>query len=818
MAPESQERNPYVGPRPFEPKDSSLFFGRDWEADELVSLVVVHPVVLFYAQSGAGKTSLLNAKLIPLLEEEGFEVLPLARVSGPIPRAIEPDEIPNLYAFNTLMSWAEKEADPRRLARVSLADFLKMREHPTDEEALSAPRVVIFDQFEELFAYYPERWRDREKFFEQVGNALEEEPLLRVVFVVREDYIAQLDPYVPLLPEKLRTRFRIERLRREAALAAVKGPLKDTRHSFAEGAAEQLVEELLKIRVMTTAGKPEVVAGEFVEPVQLQVVCQSLWQDLPSNVTEITKDDLQASGDVNQALSEFYERSIRRAAQKHGAKEADLREWFEQSLITPAGTRGTVFRGRKETGGVTNTVVNVLENLHLIRGEWRAGARWYELTHDRFIGPIQRSNETWHAVRRRRRLRIGGGVMAVLILLLFVGIVALQAIEDTHEAWQTWRVQATATAAAWQSQATATVAAAEVSEAKATAQQSQATATVAAAEVSEAKATAQQSQTTATVAAAEVSETRATATVEAATNEYVRQAFVYVEQGDYEQAIADYTKAIELDPGDAGVYYYRGFAYTDLGNYEKAIADYIKAGNAYRELGDYEQAVAAYTEAIELNPNYAVAYFYRGLAYVDLDKYDQAVTDYTKAIELDPNYAAAYNRRGLAYNELKEYALAISDFTKAVELDSDLAFAYSNRGWAYSRLENYELALQDFKKSVELNPNNARVYYYRGLTYANLENTDNAISDLEMALQLSEPPLDETRLNAARSTLERLRAPTHAATPTRTPKPTSTVIPSGTPPPTHTPTSIPTERPTETPTSLPSPSLTPTPTPTPISL
>jgi len=185
MATEPQARNPYVGPRPFEPQDGDRFFGRDREASELLSLVIAHRVLLLYAQSGAGKTSLINALLVSLLQEEGFEVLPLARVRGLIPHDIKPREVPNVYVFNTLISWAEDEADPGRLAHTSLADFLSERVRPSDEEGLPAPRVLIFDQFEELFAFYPERWEDREGFFGQVRDALEADPLLRVVFVVR---------------------------------------------------------------------------------------------------------------------------------------------------------------------------------------------------------------------------------------------------------------------------------------------------------------------------------------------------------------------------------------------------------------------------------------------------------------------------------------------------------------------------------------------------------------------------------------------------------------------------------------------------------
>ncbi|MBL7063144.1 MAG: hypothetical protein ISS49_02905 [Anaerolineae bacterium] len=471
MATEPRERNPYIGPRPFERQDGDRFFGRDREVSEVLSLIIAHRMLLLYAQSGAGKTSLVNAGLSLLLEEEGFEILPLARMRGLIPEDIKPEEISNLYVFNTLVSWAGDEADPRRLAHVSLADFLRERERRTDEEGLPAPRVIVFDQFEELFTFYPERWRDRERFFEQVNETLEEDPLLRAIFVMREDHIAQLDPYVSLLPEKLRTRFRLERLGKAAALPAVTEPLRDTRCSFAEGVAEKLVNDLMKVQVETTAGKAEMVTGEFVEPVQLQVVCQSLWRGLPPDVTVITHDDLQAFGDVNQALSAFYEGAIERAAQKTSVDDGDLRTWFERSLITPSGTRGTVYRGREETGGIPNPAVDELQDLHLIRGEWRAGARWYELTHDRFIGPIQKSNEAWRAKRRERWLRIGGGV-AVVIILLLVGLPALVAAIVTQTT-QAAAVEVGTAAAVEAGTAAAveagTAVAVEVSEVKATA-------------------------------------------------------------------------------------------------------------------------------------------------------------------------------------------------------------------------------------------------------------------------------------------------------------------------------------------------------------
>src|SRR5215216_4808729 len=94
----------YVGPRPFERSERNLFFGRDQEISELLSLVTSCRVILCYAPSGAGKTSLINAGLQPRLETEGFEVLPSTRVRGLIPEGIHQEEVANVYMFNALLS------------------------------------------------------------------------------------------------------------------------------------------------------------------------------------------------------------------------------------------------------------------------------------------------------------------------------------------------------------------------------------------------------------------------------------------------------------------------------------------------------------------------------------------------------------------------------------------------------------------------------------------------------------------------------------------------------------------------------------------
>jgi hypothetical protein len=386
----------YVGPRPFDEKDKTIFFGRVGEARDLRSLVIAHPLVLFYAQSGAGKTSLINAGLIPLLKENQFEVLPVARFKGTLFRNIKSEEISNIYVFNALTSWVEGEYDIDSLAKMKLIDFLNAREHQQDDYGMPLRRAVIFDQFEEIFSLYQDRWKDREGFFEQVSDALEADPLLRVVFVMRENFIAQLEPYADLLPDGFRARFHMERLRREAALLAIKEPVKKAGHSFAEDVAEKLVDDLMTIQVETIPGKTAEVPGEFIETVQLQVVCQNLWKELPPDEKQITFQHLKTYGNIEEVLSRFYEEAIRTAAEKAHIDEEGLRTLCGEVLITSMGTRGMVYRAQESTGGVPNAAIDMLENMHLIRAEWRANARWYELTHDSFIKPILSSNKVFN--------------------------------------------------------------------------------------------------------------------------------------------------------------------------------------------------------------------------------------------------------------------------------------------------------------------------------------------------------------------------------------------------------------------------------------
>jgi hypothetical protein len=152
--------------------------------------------------------------------------------------------------------------------------------------------------------------------------------------------------------------------------------------------AEGLVNNLLQQQIKYFDGT-RATPGEFVEPVQLQIVCRSLWEDLPETVKVIDQRAISQFGDVDAALAKYYSKCLAKIAAKTEANEAALRIWFQQSLITPVNTRATAYVDEGSTEGLSPATLAMLEEQRLIRPELRGGAKWYELTHDRFIEPIR---------------------------------------------------------------------------------------------------------------------------------------------------------------------------------------------------------------------------------------------------------------------------------------------------------------------------------------------------------------------------------------------------------------------------------------------
>ncbi|MEZ4706892.1 MAG: WD40 repeat domain-containing protein [Caldilineaceae bacterium] len=439
--------NPYVGPQPFGRQQSDRFFGRAEEVAILRGMVMARRLTLLFAQSGAGKSSLLEAGLIPQLEEQvqigrgprrrsrqRMQVLPTLYVSSGA-SAQTGLSAGNIYVQNALHGLLPAAA-LAELSVLSLTDGVAQYAaahqidlgNPADPAPDSAPAgraeihavLLIFDQFEEVFTFYPTQRTARANFFQQVEQALQTHPKLHILFSMREDYLAELTPYLHLVRERLIHRFRLEPLTRQAALQAIMQPAAGAGRTYAPNVAEQLVNDLARIQVsqrytaeaaavqaaavsaaatatQSTPAPLDAPMHEYIEPVHLQIVCRQLWENLPPERTIIGAADLQQFGDVTQALAQFYVGALHKTMAATALSERLLRKWFSEELITPSRVRGLVYHDEEAglTNGLPNAAVDILRDAYIIRANIRSTEAWFELAHDRLVEPVLASNTAW---------------------------------------------------------------------------------------------------------------------------------------------------------------------------------------------------------------------------------------------------------------------------------------------------------------------------------------------------------------------------------------------------------------------------------------
>ncbi|HEX4811797.1 MAG TPA: tetratricopeptide repeat protein [Nonomuraea sp.] len=366
----------------FRAEDHHRFFGRYEESHELRKLWLSQRLTVLYGASGAGKTSLLQAGVIPLLDSHTADVLPLGRVTyaSPFPRAALPSHNPLVLAL--LMSW-QPEVPPNRLADMTIPAFLKARPARRDAFGDRLPTLVAIDQAEELFLGGRRQRLHRDWFFGQLAEALRADRELRLLLSIRIDRLMDLLPYEWQLGEGLEPdweRFPLEPLSFTRALEAVREPVKGTGRAFAPGAAEHLVRDLIRVR-SRTSGRLE---SQGVEPAQLQAVCAALWNSVPPDAAEITVRDVHEHAD--RALSAHYEQAIRAvAAERFDGDDRRLRAWLR---LTFEG-RQPVRQSAVQQSGIGRAVIALLVKRRIVRTDQRMGEGSYEPAYDRLLQPAE---------------------------------------------------------------------------------------------------------------------------------------------------------------------------------------------------------------------------------------------------------------------------------------------------------------------------------------------------------------------------------------------------------------------------------------------
>jgi tetratricopeptide (TPR) repeat protein len=213
-------------------------------------------------------------------------------------------------------------------------------------------------------------------------------------------------------------------------------------------------------------------------------------------------------------------------------------------------------------------------------------------------------------------------------------------------------------------------------------------------------------------------------------SEHIKQGDVYFQQGNFDLAISEYTRAGELDPSiDVQ-------AKVNQAN-EKKVGLLLQVGDYDKSIEAGISALAAAPEDDSLREKLADAYIARAWYYKAKRLNPYTLTDLFKAIEIAPKYYRAYYEMGRFHNNQWQFSIGILDLNKALSLKPDFAPAYSERAYSHYKNQKYEAGLADANMAIELDPTDAQFYYNRSLVYRGMGKNDLAVSDLETTLKLS---------------------------------------------------------------------------------
>ncbi|MBV6624259.1 MAG: tetratricopeptide repeat protein [Rivularia sp. (in: Bacteria)] len=232
---------------------------------------------------------------------------------------------------------------------------------------------------------------------------------------------------------------------------------------------------------------------------------------------------------------------------------------------------------------------------------------------------------------------------------------------------------------------------------------------------------------------------------------YSSRGTLYHVNQKWDLAIANYNRAIQINPEYAMTYHYRTIFYESREKWDLAIADYGKLielkpkssqyyssrARLYEIQGKWDLALADYNKAIQVNPGYAASdYGNRAKFYEGRKKWDLALADYNKAIQINPKYSSTYYNRAKFYERRGKWDLALADYNKAIQIKPEDTYAYYNRAKFYESRKKWDLALADYNKVIQINPEDADAYKNRAEFYEGQKKWDLAIADYSKLIEI----------------------------------------------------------------------------------
>lgn len=402
-------KNRYPGVKPFTSDERELFFGREKDIEDFYSLLFIKQSVVLYGKSGYGKSSLLNAGVIPRLQQEAEWTCFTIRFNNFSEREaqenVSPIENIKLRLKQNLDENATALLDSVIPGEDSVWYWVKAHQHANSRSRF----IIFFDQFEELFTYpkalveefseqlsqmlyntVPVKFRKKiaemdesDTVSDDLHEYLYEKPEVKVVFSVRSDRLSLLNLLTDRHPTILQNCYELKALSRSQAEQAIINPAGAPQSlGFATPPFNFSKDALQKI--LDSIADPQ---DGKIETATLQIVCRYVEEEFVTEkkITTITGELL---GDISDIFKHYYEGIIAKLSESDREKVQRL---IEDELIEQ-GRRNTLTDVYiKNRFGFNDQLLSQLEQSSLLRKERDATGRiLYEISHDSLVNAIEK--------------------------------------------------------------------------------------------------------------------------------------------------------------------------------------------------------------------------------------------------------------------------------------------------------------------------------------------------------------------------------------------------------------------------------------------
>jgi outer membrane protein assembly factor BamB/HEAT repeat protein len=345
----------------FDVKDEEFFFGREDDIEALLAMVRDNPVTVLFGKSGIGKTSLLRAGLLADLQHESEQAE--AAEQGWLAVTARCDDDPGESIRGAVRATVEEMGfEPGGLpAQGSLREFLQ-----ATHELVKRRVCVGLDQFEEYFVHLGPMVQ--EIFLDQLTECLEQLPEARWLISIREDYVGNLYDLQPKLPAIMHHMYRLRRLTRSQAEDAISRPAQNFDLNVERTLVERMLNDLYR---------------DGVEPAQLQIVCDRLYEAKPRGTHTITGGVYDRLGGAQKVLAEFLDQILSQLT----PNDRKLARTILKTMVVSSEVRVTrplerIAADVSEDREEVERVLARLVDLRLLRAVGKERHRQYELIHE----------------------------------------------------------------------------------------------------------------------------------------------------------------------------------------------------------------------------------------------------------------------------------------------------------------------------------------------------------------------------------------------------------------------------------------------------